>query len=434
MTRGGTPAESEDEPDGATDRPLLLAYAERMEDHDLPRGGGSAEWICPSSDFTLPHAKGSNASPQPYCWRRAVRYPTASKGAPQMSAETATRQTPGTRKGAPNPRAEASSPPAMGPTALPAEVAVAATPNASPCRLGWTAPRIARLATGTAVPTKSPVTTRKVQSRATESTSACGSAEIPASSRVQMRTFRVPNLAASFPPTTEPSEAARAPVAMIQPARVATRTGSSIKVEMKPGSAGAALMIATCTTKSARRLGASLLCGSGPSASPDSSCSSSSGRSSLTQKDIKTADVASNAAVTPKEALMPTRSAKAPPKNGPAAAATKMTICNVPSLAPAFSAGAVAETSTVAAATVPVRHPCMLLSASSCHGFPTSPINPTTTDPATVALSNIGLSPTRSPSLPHNGAASAMVTAVELFIIPAHAAALPASSTPSVWT
>jgi hypothetical protein len=76
-------------------------------------------------------------------------------------------------------------------------------------------------------------------------------------------TFRVPNLAASFPPMTEPSEAARAPVAMIQPASVAARTGSSIKVERKPGSAGAALMIATCTTKSARRVGASRLCGSG---------------------------------------------------------------------------------------------------------------------------------------------------------------------------
>src|SRR5215203_1719521 len=32
--------ESEDEPDGETDRPLLLANTERMEDHDLPRRGG----------------------------------------------------------------------------------------------------------------------------------------------------------------------------------------------------------------------------------------------------------------------------------------------------------------------------------------------------------------------------------------------------------
>jgi hypothetical protein len=151
----------------------------------------------------------------------------------------------------------------------------------------------------------------------------------------------------------------------------------------------------------------------------------------LTHTEIKTAEAARSAAVTPKEALMPTRSAKAPPKKGPAAAATKMTICNVPSLAPALCAGAVAETSTVAAATVPVRQPCNVLSARSCHGFPTRPIKPTTTVPATVALRSIGLSPTLSPSLPHSGAARAIVTAVELLITPAHAAALPASSTPS---
>src|SRR5215210_870742 len=351
-----------------------------------------------------------------------------------MMAETAARQSPGTRKGAPNPKDEASKPPAAGPTALPADVAVAATPNASPWRLECTAPLIARLATGTAVPTNSPVRRRRAHSRATESTSAWGSAEIPARSRVQMMTLRGPNLVASLPPTTEPNEAARAPVAMIQPARVATRTGSSIKVVSSPGKAGAALMMATCTTNRASRLGASLLCGSGPSASVDSSSASSTGLSSLTQMEIKTADVARSAAVTPKEALMPTRSAKAPPKNGPAAAATKMTICNVPSLAPALCAGAVADTSTVAAATVPVRQPCNVLSASSCHGFPTKPINPTTIDPATVALRSIGLSPTLSPSLPQSGAARAIVTAVELLITPAHAAAFPASCTPSSWT
>ena len=102
----------------------------------------------------------------------------ASSGAPQMIAETAARQSPGTRKGAPKPNDEASRPPAAGPTALPAEVAVAATPNASPWRWGCTALRIARLATGTAIPTNSPVTRRRIHSRATESTSACGSAEI----------------------------------------------------------------------------------------------------------------------------------------------------------------------------------------------------------------------------------------------------------------
>jgi hypothetical protein len=154
----------------------------------------------------------------------------------------------------------------------------------------------------------------------------------------------------------------------------------------------------------------------------------------LTHTEIKTADAARRAAVTPKETLMPTRSAIAPPKNGPAAAATKMTICRVPSLSPALCGGAVADTRTVAAATVPVRHPCNVLRASNCHGLPTSPINPRTREPAIVALSNTGLSPTRSPSLPHNGAARAIVTAVELLITPAHAAALPASSTPSVWT
>ena len=57
-----------------------------------------------------------------------------------------------------------------------------------------------------------------------------------------------------------------------------------------------------------------------------------------------------------------------------------------------------------------------------------------TMDPATVALRSIGLSPTRSPNLPQSGAARAIVTAVELLITPAHAAALPASSTPSAWT
>jgi hypothetical protein len=154
----------------------------------------------------------------------------------------------------------------------------------------------------------------------------------------------------------------------------------------------------------------------------------------LTQTEIKTADAARRAAVTPKEALMPTRSANAPPKNGPAAAATKMTICKVPSLSPALCPGAVADTRTVAAATVPVKHPCSVLRAKSCHGLPTSPINPTTREPAIVALSNIGLSPTRSPSLPHSGATRAIVTAVELLITPAHAAALPESSTPSDWT
>ena len=249
-------------------------------------------------------------------------------------------------------------------------------------------------------------------------------------------TLRAPNLAASFPPTTEPSAAARAPVAMIQPARVATRTGSSVKEVSRPGNTGAAHMMATCTTKRARRLGASLLCGSGPSASMacSPSASSSTGRSSLTQMEIRTADAAKRAAVIPKEARIPTRSAKVPPKKGPAAAATKMTICKVPSLAPALSAGAVAETNTVAAATVPVRQPCKVLRASSCHGLPTSPISPTTTVPAIVALRSIGLRPTRSPSLPQRGAARAIVTAVELLITPAQAAALPASSTPRAWT
>jgi hypothetical protein len=94
-----------------------------------------------------------------------------------------------------------------------------------------------------AVPTKNPVTIRKAHNMATESTSACGSAEIPANSRLQMITLRAPNLAASFPPTREPAEAASAPVAITQPARVATRTGSSIRVESRPGNAGAALMI-----------------------------------------------------------------------------------------------------------------------------------------------------------------------------------------------
>jgi hypothetical protein len=58
--------------------------------------------------------------------------------------------------------------------------------------------------------------------------------------------------------------------------------------------------------------------------------------------------------VTPKEARMPTRSANTPPANGPAAEAQKMNVWRAPSLDDAFSGGAVAETSTVAAATVPV--------------------------------------------------------------------------------
>src|ERR687889_1832035 len=160
-----------------------------------------------------------------------------------MIADTTTRHRPGTRNGAPKPNDEASRPPAAGPTALPAEVAVAATPNASPWRLGCTEPRIARLATGTAVPTKSPVRSRRAHSVATESTSACGSAVTPANSNAQIMTLLAPYLAASFPPTTEPIEAARAPVAISQPARVATLTGSSIKLESRPGRAGAALMI-----------------------------------------------------------------------------------------------------------------------------------------------------------------------------------------------
>ena len=100
-----------------------------------------------------------------------------------MIAETTTRQTPGTRNGAPKPNDEASKPPARGPMALPVEVAVPATPNGSPWRPGCAESRIARLATGIAVPTKSPVKRRKAHSMATESTPAWGSAECPPTAR-----------------------------------------------------------------------------------------------------------------------------------------------------------------------------------------------------------------------------------------------------------
>jgi hypothetical protein len=128
---------------------------------------------------------------------------------------------------------------------------------------------------------------------------------------------------------------------------------------------------------------------------------------------------------------MPTRSANTPPTKGPAAEATKMNVWRVPSLDDALSGGAVAETSTVAAATVPVSEPCNNLSRRSCQGDVTSPIKPSITDPASVARNSIFFCPYLSPSLPHKGAARAIVTAVAVLRRPAHAAAWPASSTPS---
>jgi hypothetical protein len=131
---------------------------------------------------------------------------------------------------------------------------------------------------------------------------------------------------------------------------------------------------------------------------------------------------------------MPTRSANTPPTKGPAAEATKMNVWRVPSLEEALSGGAVAETSTVAAATVPVSEPCNNLSSRSCHGEVTRPISPSITDPASVARNSIFFCPYLSPSLPHRGAARAMVTAVAVLRRPAQAAAWPASSTPSCCT
>jgi len=95
-----------------------------------------------------------------------------------------------------------------------------------------------------------------------------------------------------------------------------------------------------------------------------------------------------------------------------------MNVWRAPSLDDAFSGGAVAETSTVAAATVPVSEPCSNLSRSSCQGDVTSPISPSINDPARVARNSIFFCPYLSPSLPHSGAARAIVTAVAVLSSP----------------
>ena len=61
-------------------------------------------------------------------------------------------------------------------------------------------------------------------------------------------------------------------------------------------------------------------------------------------------------------------------------------------------------------------------------------MDPTTTAAARVARSSMSLRPSRSESLPHNGATTAMLTPDAPFMNPAHAAAFPLSSTPSCWT
>ena len=91
-------------------------------------------------------------------------------------------------------------------------------------------------------------------------------------------------------------------------------------------------------------------------------------------------------------------------------------------------------TRAVAAGTVPVSVPCKSLRPRSCQGDQTKPIVPTTTAAAKVARSSMSLRPSRSESLPHNGATRAMVAPEAPFMIPAQAAACPVFSTPSCWT
>ena len=167
-----------------------------------------------------------------------------------------------------------------------------------------------------------------------------------------------------------------------------------MRVCRNPGTAGCTPVIEKCTTNNASTPGNRAQSGNGPPAEASSlSASDREGSASRTPKRTRKPEVASRAAVTPKEALMPTRSAKTPPKNGPAAAAIKMNVWSMPSLEDARSCGAVAETSTVAAATVPVMDPCKSLSRSNCHGAVTRPIKASITVPASVARSSIFFCP-----------------------------------------
>src|SRR5215211_6275634 len=154
-----------------------------------------------------------------------------------------------------------------------------------------------------------------------------------------------------------------------------------MRVSRNPGRMGCTAVIERWTTNRASTPGKIRQPGKDPS--PEASAPAASdreGSASRTPKSTRSPEVASRAAVTPKEARMPTKSANTPPTKGPAAEATKMNVWRVPSLDDALSGGAVAETSTVAAATVPVSEPCNYLNRRSCQGDVTSPIKPSITD------------------------------------------------------
>src|ERR687893_1052080 len=158
-----------------------------------------------------------------------------------------------------------------------------------------------------------------------------------------------------------------------------------MRVSRNPGRTGCAAVIERWTTNRASTPGKSRQPGN--DRSPEASSSAASdreGSASRTPKSTRSPESARRVAVTPKEARMPTRSANTPPTKGPAAEATKTNVWRVPSLEEALSGGAVAETSTVAAATVPVSEPCNNLRSRSCQGDVTSPIKPSITDPASV--------------------------------------------------